>query len=53
MLSLSRDTIIRQFEKRRGVVIIVSPETRFKRGYRTIRVPPEVLEAFIAENRVQ
>jgi excisionase family DNA binding protein len=52
ILSLSRDTVIRKFEKHKGVIIIGSPETRFKRGYRTIRIPPETLEAFVAEHRV-
>ena len=53
ILSLSRDSVIRKFENRRGTLVIGKPESRFKRKYRTIRIPREVLEQFIVEHRVQ
>jgi excisionase family DNA binding protein len=52
-LSLSRDTVIRLFEGRKGTLIIEKPESRFTRKYRTIRIPKEVLQSFIVEHRVQ
>jgi hypothetical protein len=35
---LSRDTIIRLFEKEPGVEVVCRPQ-RFKRVYRTLRIP--------------
>jgi hypothetical protein len=53
ILKVSRDSVIRWFQERPGVLSIGNDETRFKRGYRTIRIPKEVLEGFIVEHRVQ
>jgi hypothetical protein len=53
LLKVSRDSIIRWFENRPGVLSIGNDETRFKRRYKTLRIPREVLEGFIVENRVQ
>jgi hypothetical protein len=52
ILRVSRDTIIRWFENRKGVLSIGNDETRFRRRYKTIRIPREVLEGFIVENRI-
>jgi Helix-turn-helix domain len=49
ILKLSRDTIIRRFQNRRGVLVIGGPDNRSNRCYRTIRIPKEALDQFIAE----
>jgi Helix-turn-helix domain len=49
ILRVSTDTIIRKFQDRRGVIDLGSGEGRFKRRYRVLRIPNEVLERFIAE----
>jgi transcriptional regulator GlxA family with amidase domain len=41
---LSDRTVIRLFEKEPGVLIIERAEERFKRRYRTIRIPLRVFE---------
>jgi hypothetical protein len=53
LLKVSRDSIIRLCEKRPGVLSVGNNETRFRRKYKTLRIPREVLEGFIVENRVQ
>jgi hypothetical protein len=53
ILKLSVDTVIRKFERRSGVLILGRGESRFKRRYRTLRIPREALEKFIVETRVQ
>jgi Fic family protein len=53
ILKVSKNTIIRTFENRKGVLILGNPESRFTRRYRTLRIPREVLGQYIAENRVQ
>jgi len=40
---LSQKTVRRIFENEPGVIVWGRPETRRKRGYRTIRVPESVL----------
>jgi hypothetical protein len=52
VLKVSRDSVIRWFEKRAGVIDLGSGEGRFKRRYRVLRIPREVLESFIVESRV-
>ncbi len=47
LTGFSRPTIIRQFERERGVLILDSPETMHKRGRRTIRIPRAVFERVI------
>jgi Helix-turn-helix domain len=53
ILKVSPETIIRKFESRAGVIDLGSPEGRFKRRYRVLRIPRETFEKFIVENRVQ
>ena len=40
----SKKTVIRVFEREPGVLILDRPETRRKRGYRTITIPKSVAE---------
>lgn len=47
--NLHRDTIRPWFEKHPGVLKIVRPETRLKRGYTTLRIPVSVAEAVHAQ----
>ena len=53
ILKVSTDSVIRRFEDRPGVLNLGTEETRFKRKYRTLRIPREALEKFIIETRVQ
>jgi hypothetical protein len=53
ILKVSPETIIRRFERLPGVIDLGSPEGRFKRGYRVLRIPKNVFQRFIVENRVQ
>lgn len=53
ILKVSKNTVIRQFQSRPGVLVIGKGESRFKRRYRTLRIPREALEKFIIETRVQ
>lgn len=41
--ALSYDTVQSMFEYEPGVMIIDRPETKHKRGYRTMRVPEHVV----------
>lgn len=45
-LKLSTDKVIRLFEKEPGVMIIQNEGARYKRRYRTLRIPESVLERF-------
>jgi hypothetical protein len=53
ILKVSPETIIRKFENRPGVIDLGSPEGRFKRRYRVLRIPKQTFEKFVLENRVQ
>lgn len=53
ILKVNAKTVIRRFEEFPGVVDLGTEETRFKRRYRVLRIPREVLEKFIIENRIQ
>ena len=53
ILKVSTDTVIRKFQDRPGVLNLGTGESRFKRRYRTLRIPREALEKFIVESRVQ
>jgi hypothetical protein len=53
ILKLSTDTIIRTFEHLPGVIIIGRGESRFKRKYRTLRIPRTALERFIVQHSVR
>lgn len=52
ILRVSHDTITKQFENRRGVLIMGTTGGLRKRRYRTLRIPREALERFILEHRV-
>jgi hypothetical protein len=52
ILKVSTDTVMRKFSKVAGVIDLGSPEGKFKRQYRTLRIPHETLERFIVENRI-
>jgi len=49
VLKVGRDSVIRWFGNRTGVLKIGNPESRFGRKYVTLRIPKEVLEEFIVE----
>lgn len=52
-LKVSNETVSRWFENRRGVIVLGSAqESRFKRKYRTIRIPESVLNRFVSERAV-
>jgi hypothetical protein len=53
ILKVSPETMIRKFASRSGVIDIGSPEGRFKRRYRVLRIPKHTFEKFIVESRVQ
>jgi AraC-like DNA-binding protein len=44
MMGFSRGTVTRMFERERGVLIVVRPESLHKRRYRSIRIPRTVYE---------
>lgn len=50
-LKLSKQTIIKLFENRPGVLKIGHGESRFKRRHWTLRIPREALDKFVIENR--
>jgi hypothetical protein len=52
LLEVSVDTIVRKFERRKGVLNLGSDESRFTRRYRTIRIPRTVFEAYVIESSV-
>lgn len=44
ILALSRDSVIRIFEKEPGTLVVHTPQgNRGRRGYRTLRVPESVV----------
>jgi hypothetical protein len=47
MMGLSRQTVIRIFEKERGVLILRRPESMHKRPYRSLRIPRAVYERVV------
>ena len=53
ILKVSPETIIRRFRTAAAVIDLGSPEGRFKRRYRVLRIPKNVFQRFIVENRVQ
>jgi hypothetical protein len=53
ILKVDPKTVLRRFEHRPGVLNLGSGEGRFKRRYRVLRIPREVLEKFVIEMRVQ
>ena len=44
LTGFSRRSVIRMFEREKGVLIQVRPETMYKRRYRNIRIPRAVFE---------
>ncbi len=53
MTGFSRQTVSRLFENETGTLILRSPETLHKRGYRSIRVPRVVYERVIRKMSVR
>lgn len=53
ILKVSTDTVIKRFEHRSGVINLGTSESRLKRRMRMLRIPREVLEAYIIETRVR
>ena len=51
-LKISRDSVIRKFRSRPGVLDLGSPEGCRKRAYRVLRIPSSVLAAYMEEVRV-
>jgi len=49
----SRRTVIRIFERERGVIILDNPETLHKRRYRTIRIPRAVYQRVFGAKTVK
>ncbi len=47
LTGFSRGTVIRMFERERGVLILGRPESMHKRRYRSIRIPRAVYERVI------
>ena len=43
-LKLSTDKVIRLFEKEPGVMVIGNEGTKYKRRYRTLRIPESAVE---------
>jgi hypothetical protein len=52
ILKLSPESVTRRFENYPGVIDLGSPETRFARCYKVLRIPRPVLEKFLNECRV-
>jgi hypothetical protein len=48
-----KDTIIKLFEHRPGVIDLGTRETRSKRRRRVLRIPRATVEKFLIERRVQ
>jgi hypothetical protein len=47
ILKVSEDTVLRRFEKVKGVVDLGSAETPRKRRYRVLRIPKIIVEKFV------
>lgn len=52
ILKVSPDSVTRKFQTLPGVIDLGSPESRFKRSYKVLRIPRPVLEKFLHANRV-
>jgi hypothetical protein len=52
LLKLSHDSITRRFENYPGVMGLGSPETRFKRAYKVLRIPRPLLQKYLQECKV-
>lgn len=53
LTALSRRTLIRLFERERGVIVLARPETTHKRRYRSIRIPRVVAERVLGRLTVK
>lgn len=53
LTGFSRRSVIRMFERERGVLILVRRETLHKRGYRSIRIPRAVYERVTKGGRIE
>lgn len=52
ILRVSEDTVYKRFADQPGVIDLGTPERRFKRRKRVLRIPREVLDKFLIEARV-
>jgi hypothetical protein len=48
-LKVSEDTVVRRFQRVKGVIDLGTGETRSKRRYRVLRIPLSVVEKHLAE----
>jgi hypothetical protein len=53
LTGMSKQTVIRLFEKERGVLILGRPESLHKRRYRSIRIPRVVYDRVIGRLSVK
>lgn len=53
LTGLSKSTITRMFEAERGVLILGRPESRYKKRYRSIRIPRAIYERVIGKLAVK
>lgn len=53
LTGLSRTTVIRLFEKEKGVLILSRPESLHKRKYRSLRIPRAVYERVVTRLTVK
>jgi hypothetical protein len=49
VLKVSEETVVRRFEKVRGVVDLGASDSRDKRRYRVLRIPKTVVEKYLVE----
>ena len=53
ILKVSPKTVVRRFQQCEGVIDHGSPETKYKRRYRVLRIPRAVLNMYIHQKRVR
>jgi len=49
ILQVSQETVVRRFQKVKGVIDLGTSETRSKRRYRVLRIPVAVVEAHLVK----
>jgi hypothetical protein len=53
MTGISRNTVSRQFERERGIIVLAHPKTMHKRRYRSIRIPRAIFGRMIQRMTVR
>lgn len=53
LTGFSRNTVIRLFERERGVLVLGRPESMHKRRYRSIRIPRAAYKRVLAKLAVK